>query len=239
MFSFVKNVKENTNKTGVYTNSKCAGCSLIVQSIEEKLTDSMCGYLSDTLRTVVCNSNPVLEMFCSGLLDGSLDAVQQMIEEICYSALDGFAEVSGIRERANHICSSLTCTIPPSDVTTDDDITGSCNAVKVGSDDDSLRELNERCDELIRICDMAEKGFCIADTIKEIKDEASGDFIDASLKTLQNIACGEMPPVAESVKKLATECSKVKCGGVLASASVTNPLAFVGMIVVLLVISAF
>jgi len=207
MFGFVQSVKEKSNKTGVYSNSKCAGCSLIVQSIEERLTSSACDSITSVIKGTVCGSNPVFEIFCSALVSAS--GVEQIIQGICLSAFDNVIGATGIRDRANYICSSLTCTSPPSQVTSENDIMGTCKIVD-GTQD--KRSLNERCDELIRICDLAEKGLCISDTLDEIKEIVDDGFVKAGVDTVLSLVNGELPPAVEVAEK-AAKCSGVKCGG--------------------------
>jgi len=209
MFEFVHQVRERTNKTGVYTNSKCAGCSLIVQSIEEKLTSKGCSAISDVISSTLCGATgPALESFCSILLGATeFDA---MVSTICESALSKVVDGMGIRDKANLLCSTLTCTNQPTTVSKKSEITGKCDLVGSG---DNARATNQRCDELIAICDMAEKGFCVADTIKEFKESVSGGFVEASIKTLADIVTGKTPAAVQSVRDLAVKCTGVKCGG--------------------------
>jgi len=207
MFGFVQTVREKTNKTGVYSNSKCAGCSLIVQSIEERLTSSACDSITSVIKGTVCGSNPVFETFCSAII--SATGVEQIVEGLCLSAFNNVIGATGIRDRANYICSSLTCTSPPEQVTSENDIMGSCKIVNGAQD---KRSLNERCDELIRICDMAEKGLCISDSLNEIKEMLDDGFVKAGINTILSLVNGELPPAVEAAKK-AAKCSGVKCGG--------------------------
>jgi len=230
MFGFVKNIRENTEETGVYTNSKCAGCSLIVQSIEEKLTGDMCDKLTNVIKDSVCGSNPVFELFCDALEDIGIDNLELIVQNICVQAINGVAEASGIRETANYICSTLTCTSQPEEITSEADIMGSCELKE------NSKSYNERCDELLRICDLAEKGICIADAVLEIQDELSGGWIKAGVNIISSLVQGELPAVAESAQKLAVECSNVKCGGEVAGAGTKTPVWSWGLIMALLLI---
>jgi len=178
-----------------------------VQSIEERLTASACEDITSVITGAVCGSNPVFETFCSALVSAA--QVDQIIQGICLSAFDSVIGATGIRERANLICSSLTCTSQPSQVTSESDIMGTCNIVQDSGD---VRSLNERCDELIRICDLAEKGLCISDSLNEIKELAGEGFVKAGINTILSLVEGELPPVAEAAEK-AAKCSNVKCGG--------------------------
>jgi len=213
MFGFVQSIREKTEKTGVYTNSKCAGCSLIVQSIQERLTSSACDKITSVLKGAVCGSNPVFELFCNAIVE--FTEVDKIVESICLDAFNGVIGATGIRDRANLICSSLTCTSQPSQVTSENDIQGCCSAV---TDSNNVRTLNERCDQLIRICDMAEKGLCISDTLDEIKEFVDDGFVKAGLNTILSLVKGDLPPAVDTAKK-AAQCSKVKCGYVFSDSN--------------------
>jgi len=231
MFGFVQSVREKTEKTGVYTNSKCAGCSLIVQSIQEKLTSSTCSTVTSVLKGAVCGSNPVFEIFCNAIVE--FTEVDKIVESICMDAFNGIIGATGIKERANYICSLLTCTNQPAQLTSEKDIQGTCDGVTESND---VRTLNERCDELIRICDLAEKGLCISDSLDEIKEFVDDGFVKAGLSTLLSLVEGELPPPVESARKAAEECSRIKCGGEyddsISSASQPAPLLFVSLVMV-------
>jgi len=208
MFEFVASVRAYTNRSGVYTNSKCAGCSLIVQSIQNKLTSSVCSSISGVVKSTICAATtPVLQSFCNILMDAV--EFETLVSTLCENAFSSAIQATNLRERANLLCSSLTCTNQPDVIQSENDITGQCKQVTVGS---SERSLNERCDELIAICDMAEKGFCVAGTIKELNEQTSS-FVDCAIDTVASLVLGQTPPVAESVQKLATECMEATCGG--------------------------
>jgi len=207
-FNFVRNVRETTsNKTGVYTNSKCAGCSLIVQSIDQKAGSAICDSIASVIKGSICGTNPVFEIFC----DAATSAVgfDEVLESTCLNLFDGIVSATGIRDRANYICSTLTCTSQKAQITSEDDIMGSCDLKQIGGD---TRSLNERCDELIRICDLAEKGLCIKNSLNEIEEMVEGGFVKAGVQTVLNLVNGKLPPALD-VAKEAAKCSKAKCGG--------------------------
>jgi len=210
MHDYVKRVNEKTNKTGIYSNSKCAGCSLILQNLEERVGSAICDHLSGTITGAICGSNPVFQPFCEAIASSS--GVEEIIQSLCLDVFNGVVGGTGLRERANYVCSALTCTSQPSQITSENDIMGSCKTV--GSSENDKRSFNERCDELIRICDMAEKGLCISDALDEIKEVVDGGIIKAGVDTIFSIVNGEKLPVEESAQKLAFECSKVTCGGI-------------------------
>jgi len=219
MFNFVQEVKKVTTESGVYTNSKCAGCSLIVQSIQEKLTVGMCSTISEVITGTICKaSSPVLSTFCNIVL--SAGEVDTFLSTLCEGAFSKVINATNIRTRANVLCSTLTCLNQPTKIQSTTQITGQCKTYLVGS---SARSLNERCDELIKACDMVEKGFCFASTIKELVSDTK-EFVDASPATLGLLVIGNVKKAADNVIKLATECTGIKCGGQYSAARMTIPL---------------
>jgi len=221
MFEFVREVQTVTTQSGVYTNGKCAGCSIIVQSIQKKLTASVCSSVTTVVTDVICKAvPPALDSFCGIILNAF--EVDTLLTTLCEGAFSKAINATGIATRANLLCSTLTCLNQPDQVQSKSQITGICKIVKTG---DTQRSLNERCDQLIRVCDMAEKGFCVATTIKELK-EGTSSFVDAAAGTIAALVKGDVPPVVESVKKLAMECTGVKCGGEPSAARSLTPLGF-------------
>jgi hypothetical protein len=223
-FEFVQKVIQLSSEAGVYTNSKCAGCSLIMQSIEEKLTSAMCSQASSLVTDVICQlSTPVLSPFCNFII--SAVEVDTLLETLCQGVLSSVINATGLRYRANLLCSTLTCENQPSTIQKESQITGNCKAVTAGL---LKRSYNERCDQILSLCNMAEKGFCIGTTIKEFKEQ-TGSFVEAAIDTIGNLVIGKTPSAVESVQKLATECMNIKCGG-YSSATMSAPITLLLLI---------
>jgi len=191
-------LKETTSQKGVYTNSKCAGCSVMVNGLINSGVDKICGKANDFVYDMICNKIPeTFESFCSALLDAG--KVNDMIEAICQGTVGRIA--NSVSNVANDLCSELTCTQPQvssGSITNESQITGTCS-VK------DSKVLNERCDEFLDTIALAKKGICIAEnalTIVEQVGEGFSNPIKAGLSVLGDLCTGKLPTLVGATMDL-------------------------------------
>ena len=194
-----------TDTRGIYTNSKCAGCAILIESIIDKVSDTTCDVISDTIESTLCATTGPFMMFCSAISDKS--GATDFISSLCLTALNEVSTFTSIDDRAKSLCSRLTCNVQSATIKSEYDITGTCTVktnIREGSSE--LVAFNERCTQFLNIVELAERGICIADSIKVIKDTFS-DPIEAGLDIIGSLAIGEISNVEESIQNLAEGCS--------------------------------
>jgi hypothetical protein len=218
--SYYRKIREATDKPGVFTNSKCAGCSVMVQSIIDSGIDELCGTMQDAMVDALCNRIAgTFNSFCSALVSGSNLAA--MVDSICTAALS--FTTKGIADSAVKICSELTCTSPQSNsVTNENQITGTCSAL-------SSETINKRCNEFLDAVQLAKKGICIAKGTIEVFDKASEALTpEGTLSALGNLCTGKLPDIFEAATDLA---------GCITGSSSSKAAIIVGIIVGIVVLT--
>ena len=225
LHKFTNFVREKTEQKGIYTNSKCAGCSTMVQGLANAGIGAMCDSLTDKIFGIVCDlPEGVFGSFCNVLKSSDLG---ETIGMLCNSVA-GLA-TSSIVEKAAEICSELTCTSPQASsglINELSQLTGTC---------DKTKNLNERCDEFLDELACARRGICIAETTIKVFEVAKDVVVNpakAGLKALADLVVGETPEVYTAITDLTNVHDK--CNGIGAAKPLIGAVLLIFMAAILL-----
>lgn len=203
------------NQTGVYTNSKCAGCSVMIQGILEKVTSQACDSIASTITSTLCATTGPFATFCGIFVDIVTKELESQgvatIGTMCQTAIREFVAGTGVEPFANDICSRVMCTIAQaSNPTSKEQLTGNCNFV-------NQKVLNERCSQFLTIVQLADRGLCVSGNAIKIINAAKNP-VDATIENLSNLVLGKTPPLVENVQE-ALKCSREAGNIIIGSAS--------------------
>lgn len=169
--------KKSSSSTGVYTNSKCAGCSVFVEGVVKKGSSLVCDAIKDVVKATLCTLTGPFASFCNTVTDSVLKIsdADKALGSLCELAVTKVANDSKLTVNANKLCSELTCTAPVQQ----SQVTGLCEPL-------DQKSYNQRCSEFLDVVDLAKKGICIAESIKIIVETAK-DPIVAGVDVLQKL----------------------------------------------------